>query len=1131
MSCVINKERIINDTYGETKNLIGGVSKMKKLSHILFSIIALTFLGFGFTKNVSANETDLKLEIADNKNQDLVIKVSNLNKNDLKNVKGRTVIPKELQSEFSVDKVDWKLPVLKSNDSQEIIVKRIGKVNKNNPNKRNGDRSKKLIPQLGELNQKTIVKLVGLLLIVLLMYLVIKKKKYSLLLLLIGVNLLYGSTVLAVDKKIESLYKIQDGKEIVFKTSVSYDIVDTPKEPTEEPNLDTIRVTGIAIDSNGQKIKNKEINFTSDSGKKTVETDESGYFHLKLNKGEMYQAEIKNLLSSTLVVNDILDYKVTDKQGKLSLGKEIENKEVPGAYVKLSIQSIFIDPEKAILEKDGTLQLSGITDLDVGDVIVVGESEKYPNGILTKISQVMTVNNNLIISGEKAQVEEIFEEIHTPKEGPTFETASINVNEDVNVSEKRVKQSRAVPFAMDISNNSSFTGKASFDWDLLKDKKKVPGLEKMSINGDVGITGAFSLDYAPKENILETEFSISPFAHASFNLEAKAELSEKYKEMLQKEIAEIDIQSTVPFLSFSVPLSFEVSPSMEGKVTFNPSIDIEPKYGFSIKNGSSEIISEHPKDVLSLNTIDLEGEASIEAMFKIAPSLEFGLNGKFIDLSTSLIKVDSGVGPELKTTFKKMRNEAAKANSEANLKGEVIIKPFEAISKVLVGDGLDVSFDPSLNLYKTSELSVSSENASINEDKITVSKGATVPLQILDNQGNRLTPKLSSFSSNEFATIDKDTLELKVKETAKNGDTFDISFTNFDIPGWFTAYKKMTVTVGDLSAGKLEGVISEALNNQPIKDAKLTFFNEKGNKIDETITNEKGQYTLSLPIGKYTAEVVASGYIPEKKYNIIINKNEIKYNAKLKLVGLDYSDVGQVLGKVTNATNNKGIPSAKLIFRRGSDNTEGQIIAEKETNANGSYDVNLPGGNYTMSMEKNGYLTGHVDVIAIGKQKSINQNGSITPNFAENEKVRIVLTWKENPRDLDSHLTGETANKDNRFHIYYRNKQYKDAENSVNLDVDDTTSFGPETVTVLNKLNEGTYTYAVHKYSGSSTLGASEAAVAVYMDNQLVQTYAVPGGEGNLWKVFEIRNGLIVPINQMSNTTNRAPGTSELLPQ
>ncbi|MBA4382487.1 MAG: hypothetical protein C0406_07975, partial [Sideroxydans sp.] len=58
--------------------------------------------------------------------------------------------------------------------------------------------------------------------------------------------------------------------------------------------------------------------------------------------------------------------------------------------------------------------------------------------------------------------------------------------------------------------------------------------------------------------------------------------------------------------------------------------------------------------------------------------------------------------------------------------------------------------------------------------------------------------------------------------------------------------------------------------------------------------------------------------------------------------------------------------------------------------------------------------------------------------------MRIVLNWGELPSDLDSHLIFPSN------HIYFNSKTGSTSSDA-KLDVDDTTSYGPETITIEKK--------------------------------------------------------------------------------
>lgn len=87
------------------------------------------------------------------------------------------------------------------------------------------------------------------------------------------------------------------------------------------------------------------------------------------------------------------------------------------------------------------------------------------------------------------------------------------------------------------------------------------------------------------------------------------------------------------------------------------------------------------------------------------------------------------------------------------------------------------------------------------------------------------------------------------------------------------------------------------------------------------------------------------------------------------------------------------------------------------------------------------------------------------------------------------------------------------------LDVDDITSYGPETVTIHSG-RTGAYQYGVWNYSRNAQLENSVATVRVYMAGQAYPrfTFHMPGGSGEYWTVFEYNSATkrLNPVNELS---------------
>ena len=94
----------------------------------------------------------------------------------------------------------------------------------------------------------------------------------------------------------------------------------------------------------------------------------------------------------------------------------------------------------------------------------------------------------------------------------------------------------------------------------------------------------------------------------------------------------------------------------------------------------------------------------------------------------------------------------------------------------------------------------------------------------------------------------------------------------------------------------------------------------------------------------------------------------------------------------------------------------------------------------------------------------------------------------------------------------------RNGENIANLDLDDRSGYGPETIT-LTVDPSAKYAYYVRNYSGETPLYSSGARVKVYQGNTLLETYNVPVEhiDGRVWNVFKIENGRIITVNQIVN--------------
>ncbi len=244
------------------------------------------------------------------------------------------------------------------------------------------------------------------------------------------------------------------------------------------------------------------------------------------------------------------------------------------------------------------------------------------------------------------------------------------------------------------------------------------------------------------------------------------------------------------------------------------------------------------------------------------------------------------------------------------------------------------------------------------------------------------------------------------------------------------------------------------------------------------------------------------------------------------------TQTGSISGKVTDARTGEGLANVELALFPSTLDTWSQL--------NGSYLFsnvpvisNMQPPYYTITATKVGYDRNSVsDIQVYANTVTSNVNITLNPIVGPGGgEYRIVLTWGANPQDLDSHLWTPSIG-GSTYHLYWITEDdYDDLSLPpyADLDLDVIISYGPETTTI-GTVYSGTYTYAVHHYSGSGTLTTSEAAVKIYDEVGLIDSFAVPTtGSGVWWRVFTL-DGSTGQITAINTITNDPPIAYTLIP-
>lgn len=185
---------------------------------------------------------------------------------------------------------------------------------------------------------------------------------------------------------------------------------------------------------------------------------------------------------------------------------------------------------------------------------------------------------------------------------------------------------------------------------------------------------------------------------------------------------------------------------------------------------------------------------------------------------------------------------------------------------------------------------------------------------------------------------------------------------------------------------------------------------------------------------------------------------------------------------------------------------------------------NIPDGEHNVTVTKDDYVSTSTRITV--SENHITSVPQISlPRAVDYERYKIILEWGAVPRDLDSHIIG------NGHHVYFNNMN----EANFNLDLDDTSGYGPETITIRNPIASDYYSYFVHDYTNSGFINSkemsdSQATVKVYFGNEYKTTFTItPNIRGFLWHVFDIKDGEIIPVNKIMRKSlyGRATGANE----
>lgn len=306
--------------------------------------------------------------------------------------------------------------------------------------------------------------------------------------------------------------------------------------------------------------------------------------------------------------------------------------------------------------------------------------------------------------------------------------------------------------------------------------------------------------------------------------------------------------------------------------------------------------------------------------------------------------------------------------------------------------------------------------------------------------------------------------------------------------------------------GIATGTVTNAVTGATLSGALVTV----DGTLASVTTGGDGVYVFEdLPTGAHTLRASLSGFV-STSVTIAVPADGVVQTV-LELFG-----AGTITGEVVDAQTGARLPGV-LITVVGTE-------AVATTDTSGAFTIDdAPEGSRTLSATLMGYVPSTIPVVVTAGE-SVEVSIGLLALGAGGDGVAVVLSWGATPRDLDLHMSGPDGS-GGRFHIAFFSLS---PVPHGSLDLDDVTSFGPETVTVSPTDGEayvaGSYHVWIHNFTGEAGFDVSGGVVTLFASRAQFAQYqvenAIGDSSGRIWRVVEFdlaTDGVLSNVNALES--------------
>ncbi len=188
----------------------------------------------------------------------------------------------------------------------------------------------------------------------------------------------------------------------------------------------------------------------------------------------------------------------------------------------------------------------------------------------------------------------------------------------------------------------------------------------------------------------------------------------------------------------------------------------------------------------------------------------------------------------------------------------------------------------------------------------------------------------------------------------------DYTLTFYADDGVNNRTDQSTLNVTAVVDGTISGVVTDQ-DGEPLDDVTVELFDDQDNLVDDTTTNNDGEYDFSsVDAGTYTVKATKDGYEEDTITVTVTAGNPDQDNKDLELTLLTY----EIEGDLKDEETGDGIGGATVEIY----DENGDLVGSDTTSGSGHWSVDdlLP-GTYTVRIEADGYKT-YEDEVTITDQ-------------------------------------------------------------------------------------------------------------------------------------------------------------------